>query len=132
MRQISTLEQVIAQFGSQPVKVNDIMQWFAFDSVGEFAFNESFNMMENGKLHCAIAQQRSALALLGPLNSAIWIPRLAFASAPFVWRVRDWFGMIAFCDSQIKKRLQVTPPSFFFKPTHYICCSTDSSFLRQK
>ncbi|CAD6591505.1 MAG: hypothetical protein ASARMPRED_005466 [Alectoria sarmentosa] len=88
LRQISTLEQLIATYGSQPVVVNDIMQWFAFDSMGEFAFNESYNMMKSGKQHSAITQQRSALALLGPLNAAIWIPRLAFA------------------DSQMKKRLQ--------------------------
>lgn len=107
LRQISTLEQTIARYGSQPVVINDIMQWFAFDSMGEFAFNESFGMMKSGKLHGAIAQQRSALALLGPLNAAIWIVRLAFAFAPFFWRVKDWFGMIAFCDSRIKKRLEV-------------------------
>lgn len=40
-RQISTLEQVIAQFDAEPVIANDIMQWFAFDSMDEFAFNES-------------------------------------------------------------------------------------------
>jgi hypothetical protein len=90
------------------------MQWFAFDSMGEFAFNENFGMMKTGQLHGAIAQQRSALALLGPLNAAIWIPRVAFAFAPSFWRVKDWFGMIRFCDSRIKKRLQVrllVPPN---------------------
>ncbi|MCJ1268692.1 hypothetical protein MMC22_008580 [Lobaria immixta] len=106
LRQIWTLEQVIAQFGSKPVIVNDFMQWLAFDSMAEFAFNESFQMMESGDYMAQSFQQRSALALLGPLNSAIWIPRLAFAFAPFAWRVRDWFRMNPFCDSQIKKRLQ--------------------------
>lgn len=74
LRQISTLDQFIAKLGSQPVIVNDILQWFAFDSMGEFSFNESFDIMESGKVHSAIAQQRWALAMLGPLNAAIWIP----------------------------------------------------------
>lgn len=109
LRQISTLEQVIAGFGSQPVVVNDLMQRFAFDSMGEFAFNESFGMTISGKMHPAIAQQRSAISLLGPLSPAIWIPRLAFAFAPFYSRVKDWNGMVAFCDSRLEQRLHVGP-----------------------
>ena len=71
LRQILTLEQVSAFSGSQPVVVNDIMQWFAFDSMGEFAFNEDFGVMKSGKWHFVVTQQRSALALLGSFNPAI-------------------------------------------------------------
>lgn len=103
------------------------MQWFAFDSMGEFVFNESFNMMKSGKQHSVIVQQRSALALLGPLNAAIWIPRLAFAFLPYFWRVKDWNGMIAFCDSQMEKRLQVM--TSFHLPKMNVA---DSNILRRK
>ena len=112
LRQILTLEQVSALSGSQPVVVNDIMQWFAFDSMGEFAFNEDFGVMKSGKWHFVVTQQRSALALLGSFNPAIWIIRLALAFAPFFWRVRDRTGMMAFCDSRMEQRLKVgTIPS---------------------
>lgn len=108
------LEQVIARSNSQPLVVNDIMQWFAFDSMGEFAFNENFGMMQSGKWHYAVTQQRSALALLGVLNPTIWIIRLAFAFAPFFWRVKDWTSMIAFCDSRMERRLKVKVRHQFF------------------
>lgn len=92
--------------------VNDIMQWFVFDSMGEFAFKEDFGGMKSGKWHFVVTQQRSALALLGSFNPAIWIIRLALAFAPFFWRVRDRTGMIAFCDSRMERRLKVgTIPS---------------------
>ena len=114
IKQISTLEQVIAHSGSQPLVVNDIISWFAFDSMGEFAFNENFGMMKLGKWHYAVTQQRSALALLGLFSPAIWIIRLAFAFVPFLSRMRDWAGMLAFCDSRMKQRLKVSCPSSFF------------------
>ncbi len=107
LRQIATLEEAITGFGSQPVIVNDVMQRFAFDSMGEFAFNESFGMTKSGKMHRAIEQQRSAISLLGPLSPAIWVPMLAFAFVPFYWRIRDWNGMVAFCDNRLEKRLKV-------------------------
>lgn len=107
LRQILTLEQVSALSGSQPVVVNDIMQLFAFDSMGEFAFNEDFGVMKSGKWHFVVTRQRSALALLGSFNAAIWIFRLALAFPPFFWRVRDRTGMIAFCDSRMEQRLKV-------------------------
>ena len=106
-RQIDTLDRLIASSQTQPLILNDIMRWFAFDSMGEFAFNEDFGMMKAAKWHGTIAQQQSALSLLGYLNNAIWIPRLAFAFAGSLGRVKDWTGMIAFCDSRIEKRLKV-------------------------
>ncbi len=59
------------------------MRWFAFNSMGEFAFNEDFGMMKSDKWHTAVTRQRSALELLSVFNSTIWIIRLAFAFAPF-------------------------------------------------
>ena len=103
------------------------MQWFAFDSMGEFAFNEDFGMMKSGEWHGVITQQRSALALLGPLNVAICIPRLAFAFAPNFWRVKDWTGMMTFCDSRMEKRLKVATLFLCM-----ICGTTDRIFIRRK
>jgi tryprostatin B 6-hydroxylase len=99
------------------------MQWFAFDSMGEFAFNENFSMMRTKTWHRAIMQQRSALAILGSLNHTVWAIRLAFAFLARFWRVKDWMGMISFCDQCMERRLQTeaTQPdiaSHFIKEFH--------------
>jgi tryprostatin B 6-hydroxylase len=100
------LESIIASSAGQPVVPNDIMQWFAFDSMGEFAFNENFGMMKTKTWHRAIMQQRSALAILGSLNHTVWAIRLAFAFLARFWRVKDWMGMISFCDQCMERRLK--------------------------
>lgn len=99
------------------------MQWFAFDSMGEFAFNENFGMMKTKTWHRAIIQQRSALAILGSLNHTVWAIRLAFAFLARFWRVKDWMGMISFSDQCMERRLQTeaTQPdiaSHFIKEFH--------------
>lgn len=108
LQQIGTLESIIASAcaDGQPVVPNDIMQWFAFDSMGEFAFNENFGMMKTRTWHRAIMQQRSALAILGSLNHTVWAIRLAFSFLARFWRVKDWMGMISFCDQCMERRLR--------------------------
>jgi hypothetical protein len=69
--QVSELERLVAYSAGEPVLLNDVMRWFAFDSIDEFAFNEGFDMMKSKTYHPAIVQQNSALALLGCVNSAV-------------------------------------------------------------
>jgi tryprostatin B 6-hydroxylase len=122
LQQIGTLESIIASASAdgQPVVPNDIMQWFAFDSMGEFASNEDFGMMKTKTWHRAIMQQRSALAILGSLNHAVWAIRLAFSFLARFWSVKDWMDMISFCDQCMERRLrtEATQPdiaSYFIK-----------------
>ena len=89
IQQVERLADLIANHDSQPVLLNDVMSWFALDSMGEFIFNSDFGMMNSSAWHPAIVQQRGALALLAPLSDAIWLVRLAFAFFPFVGKVRD-------------------------------------------
>ncbi|KAL8794426.1 MAG: hypothetical protein Q9195_003013 [Heterodermia aff. obscurata] len=86
--------------------LNDLMGWFAFDVMGDLAFSQDFNMMEKREYTHAIQMLHSALALLGPFSPAIWVPRLAFAFIPGLWKVKDWFGMLAFCDGCMDRRLK--------------------------
>lgn len=109
LRKVSGLRERIAQANGQPVLVNDLMRWFSFDLMGDFAFSEDFGMMEKREYHTAIQQLRSAITLLGPFSPAIWIPRLGFAFIPGLWKVKDWFGMLAFCDSCMERRMKVRP-----------------------
>ena len=64
-------------------------------------------MMEKREYHTAIQMLRSAITLLGPFSPAIWIPRLGFAFIPGLWKVKDWFGMLTFCDSCMERRMKV-------------------------
>jgi Cytochrome P450 len=109
LRKVSDLQERIAQANGQPTLVNDLMRWFSFDLMGDFAFSQDFGMMETGEYHSAIKMLRSAITLLGPFSPAIWIPRLGFAFIPGLWKVKDWFGMLAFCDSCMERRMKVRP-----------------------
>ncbi|KAL4919439.1 hypothetical protein BDW62DRAFT_178939 [Aspergillus aurantiobrunneus] len=81
------------------------MLWFAFNAMGEFAFDEPFGMLKSGTWHRAVVQQRSALGLLGSLGHTVWMNRLAFALGSRFWRVKDWMAMVSFSDKQIERRL---------------------------
>lgn len=107
LKKVSGLRERIAHAGGQPVLINDLMRWFSFDLMGDFAFSEDFGMMERREYHSAIQQLRSAITLLGPFSPAIWIPRLGFAFIPGLWKVKDWFGMLAFCDACMERRMKV-------------------------
>ncbi|KAK7746692.1 hypothetical protein SLS53_001879 [Cytospora paraplurivora] len=109
LAQIDVLQETIARYGSSPVPINDVMMWFAFDSMGEFAFNQSFDMMKTGSWHSIIEQQRAGLSLLGPMSNAIWAIRLGFAFASFMRPVSDFVGMIDFCEKCINKRMKTIP-----------------------
>lgn len=109
LRKVSALQERIAQANGQTVLVNDLMRWFSFDLMGAFAFSEDFGMMEKSEYHAAIQMLRSAITLLGPFSPAIWIPRLGFAFIPGLWKVKHWFGMLAFCDSCMERRMKVRP-----------------------
>lgn len=83
------------------------MYWFAFDSMGDFGFNQSFETLKNIEWSEAALYLRSAIGLLEPFSPAIWLPRIAFAFMPGVWRVRHWFQMLEFADDTMKIRMSV-------------------------
>ena len=91
----------------EPVLINDIMYWFAFDSMGEFAFNQDFGMMKGGEWHYAINLFRRALSLIGPFSPMIWLIKIGFAFFPWFGKIGDWFAMMAFCYKQMDKRMVV-------------------------
>ncbi|KAJ6115231.1 cytochrome P450 [Penicillium sp. IBT 16267x] len=106
MEKVNTLVSLISEQESQPVYINDLMYWFSFDSMGDFAFSEDFGMMKSKKWHHIIWMFRFALALLGPFSPAIWIPRLAFAITPGLWWAKWWFQMLDFCDQCMARRMK--------------------------
>ncbi|KAL6720637.1 hypothetical protein ACLMJK_002562 [Lecanora helva] len=108
LRKVVCLQERIAQTQGQPTLVNDLMRWFSFDLMGDFAFSRDFGMMDKRQYSTAIRQLRSAITLLGPFSPAIWIPRLGFAFIPGFWKVKDWFSMLDFCDDCMAERMKVT------------------------
>lgn len=115
--QVEALKDVISSLESRPVAVNDLMYWFAFDNMGDFGFGHDFGMMRKRGYVDGASCMRSALSLLGPFSPAIWIPRIAFAFIPRLWKVRHWFKMLEFADSCTRARMEagllhsLSPPS---------------------
>ncbi|KAF5873339.1 putative benzoate 4-monooxygenase cytochrome protein [Botrytis fragariae] len=108
LRKVMGLRNHIEKANCNPIFVNDLMQWFSFGLMGDFAFSQDFGMMEKSEYHSAIEMVRSAITLLGPFSPAIWIPRIGFAFLSRFWKVKDWFGMLAFCDTCMERRMKVT------------------------
>lgn len=107
LRKVRGLYQRVTESKRKPILINDLMRWFSFDLMGDFAFSQDFGMMDRGEYHEAIKMLRRAITLLGPFSPAIWIPRLGFALIPGFWKVKDWFGMLKFCDTCMERRWKV-------------------------
>ncbi|KAL8752225.1 MAG: hypothetical protein Q9184_005800 [Pyrenodesmia sp. 2 TL-2023] len=108
-RQIAVLLQRISEAATtrSTVLTNDIMYWFAFDSMGEFAFNQDFGMMRRQEWHFAITLFRRALSLIGPFSPALWLIKIGFAFVPWFWNIGAWFGMLSFCNKQLEARTKL-------------------------
>lgn len=96
-----------AAASGKPVNVNSLCYWFAFDVMGEFAFAESFGMLENEQYHHVILKLRNALKLLGPFSPVLWLARIGLTLFPRFWRMADWNNMMAYCRTKMEKRIQV-------------------------
>ena len=108
MSKVDTLVDLIIEHSSEPILINDFMYWFSFDSMGDFAFSQDFEMMKKKQWHQTLWMFRYALALLGPFSPAIWVPRVAFAVFPGLWWAKWWFQMLEFCDKCMENRMKVS------------------------
>lgn len=84
------------------------MYFYAFDSMGEFAFNKDFGMMREEKWHDAANMIRRAISILGPMKSVVWLIRLGFYFLPWFWRIGDWFDALHFCQARLEDRIKVS------------------------
>ncbi|PSN65038.1 cytochrome P450 monooxygenase-like protein [Corynespora cassiicola Philippines] len=105
VRLVDDLRKCISSFDKQPINVTDVMTWFSFDVMSEVLFGEDFGMIKQRATHPVMAQQKRALALLGPIMDTQWIVQLGFAFFPFFGKVRDWMRMCTFCEGQMTKRM---------------------------
>ncbi|KUI53153.1 Tryprostatin B 6-hydroxylase [Cytospora mali] len=109
LAQIDVLQQAISRYGTRPVPINDVMLWFAFDSMGEFAFNKAFGMTQNGAWNEIIKQQREGLSMLGFMNPVVWAMRLGFAFGSKLPSVKRFMGVLEFCEKCIQERMKTSP-----------------------
>lgn len=109
-RQIEVLSKVVALASDEKkaVYINDLMYFYAFDSMGEFAFNQDFGMMRSQRWHAAADMFRRALSIVGPLSGVIWLIRIGFYFFSWFWRIADWFNMLRFCEERLHERLKVS------------------------
>lgn len=112
-RQVEVLNGIIekASTDGRAVHMNDLMYFYAFDSMGEFAFNKDFGMMRNEQWHDAANMIRRAISILGPMKSVIWLIRLGFYFLPWFWRIGDWFNALHFCQARLEHRIHVSSPT---------------------
>jgi hypothetical protein len=104
---LKVLMKIIEERNGRPIEINDLIIWFAFDTMGDFGFNKDFGMLKGQKWIDGAAWMRSAMTLLGPASPAIWVARIAFAYTPGLWRVKHWFNMLDFADKLMETRMEV-------------------------
>lgn len=65
---VQELDRIISQNGTKPLYMNDLIHWFAFDSMGAFGFGIEFGLMKHQGPNDGFLNMRSALGLLGPFT----------------------------------------------------------------
>ncbi|ORY67019.1 cytochrome P450 [Pseudomassariella vexata] len=107
LKYVDQLDQCIERDAraSRPSHVNNLFFWFSFDAMGDFVFNQSFGMLHDQRWHHIIVRLQTALSLLGPFSPVPWLIQVGFKLAPRLGPLRDWFDMVAWCESQMRTRL---------------------------
>jgi hypothetical protein len=106
-REIGVFIDKLAQSATkkETVLINDIVYWFSFDSMGVFAFNRSFGMMESGQWHYAVKCLKRGLSLNGTFLWVPWFTRIGLELFPWFWKVADWLAMVDFCHKRMDERM---------------------------
>jgi hypothetical protein len=104
------LERKIAILVSENklVNVSTWFYWFSFDVMGEFVFARSLGMLEDEKWHIAVVMLRKAMRLVGPTSPVPWLAQIGFNIVPWLYMVRDWLAMLAWCKDRMTERIAVT------------------------
>ncbi|KAL4919888.1 benzoate 4-monooxygenase cytochrome P450 [Aspergillus aurantiobrunneus] len=83
--------------------VSDLDFWLTFDRMGELFLGKSFDMLTHQRWHAIILLLQKAMSLLGPLWPTPWAVQIVFKLMPRVGVSRDWFTMVGWCESQVRK-----------------------------
>ncbi|KAL2873868.1 hypothetical protein SGCOL_010934 [Colletotrichum sp. CLE4] len=91
-------------------EVRNLFFWFGFDVMGDFVFSKSFDMLHQQQWHHIIIRLQRALSLLGPFSPAPWLIQVGFKLGPRISVLKDWFDMVAWCERQMRVRLDDGTP----------------------
>jgi hypothetical protein len=111
-----------------PLMLNEPMSWFAYDVMGLISYDQDFGMVKSRQTRQELRDQSAALAMMAPMNDAIWLVRLGFAMFPFLKPIRSWLDAERFCCDRMEKRLKVsyTRQSLLLERQLIRCHSSDS------
>ena len=102
-RQLS--EQIRKSHGAA-LNMTTWFYYYAFDIIGELAFEKSYDMLKQGKSHPAASILREGMALLGRITPVPWLARIALSSpAPGI--VHRWKTMVQWSGMELEERLEV-------------------------
>ncbi|KAF2099261.1 cytochrome P450 [Rhizodiscina lignyota] len=98
------VEQLRAFGGVQPVNVSDWFNYFSYDVMGDLAFGESFDMLEKGEEHWAIALLNAGME---PMAAKLppWVFRVIVA---IPGAAKDYWKFINYCSEQMQKRMEAS------------------------
>ncbi|RAL06171.1 cytochrome P450 [Aspergillus ibericus CBS 121593] len=107
--------------------ITDLFYWFGFDTMGDFVFNKSFDMLHRNEWHFVVVLLRRAMSILGPLSPVPWFVQIAFKLFPRVWILGDWFRMVAWCEGQMRERMKLPEDKTLIPDVaHYLLASAKS------
>lgn len=101
-------DELISAFAETKGKPINVTQWFnnySFDIVGDLAFGQSFDMLENNSNHWAVQLLAEGFKPLA-YSLPTWLFRLAQC---IPGATKDWFRFLDFCRGRMLRRIQVSP-----------------------
>ena len=96
-------------------EVTDIMSWFGFDSMVDFTFGKSFGMLKNQHWHQLIVQMKRGLSVLGVVLPVPWLTQIVFRFSPQIGIMKDWVGIMEWCESQMREKIEVCKGPYVLK-----------------
>ncbi|CAI6337129.1 unnamed protein product [Periconia digitata] len=103
------LERIVerAARDGEVVRFSECLNWFSFDVMGEFAFAQSFHMLQNQQWHHAVTLIREASKMLGIFNPAPWLTQIGFhIGGNWLHGVRDWNEGLGWCRIRMAERIE--------------------------
>ena len=110
MQHAMELEAIIAKAAASNTIVDfkSLVYWFSFDVMGLFAFDRSFNMIDQREWRYAIDMLRRAFAIVAPVSPVPWLAHIGFTFLKGRWVVKSWHGMIDWCRDRMMERVEVS------------------------
>ncbi|PYI08005.1 cytochrome P450 [Aspergillus sclerotiicarbonarius CBS 121057] len=83
--------------------VTDLIYWLSFDRMAQFVLGRTFNMLTHPDWRFTVRTLKKALSILGPLSPTPWLVQIVLRLVPRVWILKDWFGMMALTEGELRK-----------------------------